>query len=86
MWITSGVRVSTDGDTGFKDVWYSSVGNNWAKATSSLFSKRIGAISLTTLKNKLWIIGGFGGGCSPSNFSDAWYSSDGTNWTKATGI
>ena len=32
----------------------------------------------------MWVIGGFGGGCSMSICSDVWYSTDGSSWTQST--
>ena len=49
-----------------------------------MFNKGRGAIALTTFTSKMWVIGGWAGGCGHSNCSDVWYSTDGSSWTQST--
>ena len=84
MWVIAGGRSASNGDTGYKDVWYSTDGANWTRATNSMFDKGRGGIALTTFDNKMWVIGGWAGGCGYSSCSDVWYSTDGSSWTQST--
>jgi len=84
MWLMGG----TDG-VNKNDVWFSTDGITWIEATSSAaWSPRWNHSSLV-FDNKMWVIGGddsnVGGGCSSTNnrCNDAWYSTDGINWTLA---
>ena len=89
MWVMGGGRSASNGDTGYKDVWYSTDGANWTRATNSMFTKGRGGIALTTFNSKMWVIGGFAGGCfsevtMSSACSDVWYSTNGASWTQST--
>lgn len=77
MWVIGGM---TTGANRLNDVWYSSNGSSWKRATAeAAFSKRSGHTSLV-YNNKMWVIGGNDGAYK----RDVWYSSDGISWTKAT--
>jgi len=77
MWV-----IGTDNTTIYRDdVWYSSDGVNWIKATSSAgFGARFELTSVV-YDNKIWVIGGNHSG---NYLNDVWYSIDGVTWTQAT--
>lgn len=63
------------------DVWYSSDGINWTRATSSAgWSGRRSGASIV-FDDKMWIMGGYNG---TSNLNDVWNSSDGATWIQVT--
>jgi len=82
MWVIGG----NDGSRK-NDVWYSSDGITWTQATAeAAFPVRCGHSSVV-FDNKTWVIGGAqtASGWQASNYlNDAWYSTDGINWTEAT--
>ena len=81
MWIGGGMD-SLNSGYAHNDVWYSSDGITWTRATSSAeWSARVYACSWV-FDNKIWI--GGGKTSSASYFHDVWYSSDGVTWTSAT--
>lgn len=68
------------------DVWYTSNGVNWTQATSNAGWAGRRDIHCTVFDNKMWVIGGVyttGGTPAIALCDDAWYSSDGINWTQA---
>jgi len=76
IWIIGG----NDGSGNLNDVWYSSNGASWSRATSAAgFSKRSSHASVV-FDDYLWVIGGWDGSWK----NDVWYSADGVNWYKAT--
>lgn len=87
MWIIGGYDYF---GAAHNDVWSSSDGINWVQETSSAnFPRRWGHESVV-FDNKIWVIGGNvhgnpgGDAGGKPNYNDAWYSSDGKNWTLAT--
>jgi len=67
------------------DVWYSTDGVNWEQATASAAWTMRGAHTSVVFDDKMLVIGGsyfIGPLVGPND--DAWYSSDGINWTQAT--
>ena len=82
MWVIGGVGV---GGGMNNDVWSSTDGENWTEETSNAsFPARTGHASVI-FDNKIWVIGGRQGSSGGTELNDAWYSSDGINWTQATG-
>jgi len=87
MWVIGG---STSGDVGpfyFNDVWYSANGRDWQKTAddTARFTARSGH-ACTVFDNNMWVIGGMGVEVGYEvRHNDAWYSSDGTNWTEYCG-
>jgi uncharacterized membrane protein len=81
MWVIGGYGGAPYVPTYKNDVWYSSDGVNWTRATALAgWSARRGHTSVV-FDDKMWVIGGYGN----STFkNDVWYSSDGVNWTRAT--
>jgi len=80
LWVIAG-----QGNGLLNDVWYSSNGANWNEATgNAAFSPRDGQTSLV-YNNLMWVIGGQGTGGNSDDFNDVWYSSNGADWTEATG-
>ncbi len=66
-----------------RDVWFSTDGVNWNRATDS--TGWLGRHSHTSVvfDNKIWVIGGY---CAVSGgiyTNDVWYSTDGINWIQA---
>lgn len=73
MWVIGGLATSY-----LSDVWYSSDGVNWTRATSNAgFNPRFAHRSVV-YSNRMWTIGG------RDNRKDVWSSPDGVNWTEAT--
>lgn len=82
MWILSGGTDCTQ-DGGVKaDVWDSTNGVTWTRATASTpFGERWtpGAV---VFQGKIWVIGGLGTGGYNGYHNDVWTSTDGANWTE----
>jgi hypothetical protein len=88
MWVIGGYYYDVTSYY-FNDVWYSSDGTNWTQATTAAqWRRRYGHTSLVfnnplnPSQQAMWVIGGDE---TLDLFNDVWYSSDGTNWTQATG-
>ena len=80
IWVLGGAR---DSKHGFKDVWSSVDGSTWVSATSDApWGPRSGHASVV-YGDKLWIIGGQTHSDAGVEYkNDAWFSSDGTHWTR----
>lgn len=79
LWVIGGT-----GGSGNKDVWYSTDGISWIKATSNGGQGyRYGHCSVVH-DNKMWIIGGVMYSSDRFFKSDVWNSTDGNSWTEAT--
>mgnify|MGYP006277701261 CR=1 FL=1 len=74
MWVIGGYNGSFN-----NDVWSSSNGANWTKASDAGFDGRVSATSVV-FDNKIWIIGGIDG----SARNDVWCSNDGKEWISAS--
>lgn len=57
------------------------MGLSWTRATASAEWEPRQGHACVVFNNKMWVLGGFGGG-GPLN--DVWYSEDGASWTRAT--
>ena len=79
MWVIGGLNGATG--TFFNDVYYSSDGTNWTRATNSASWPGRMAGALLSFDNKLWIMGGWSG---TTRLNDVWSSSDGVTWTQET--
>lgn len=70
----------------FKDIWFTEDGIHWVKAAEDTPLGRRNGHSSVVFDNKMWVIGG--AEMSDYNESpvrnDAWYSTDGVQWTQAT--
>lgn len=69
------------------DVWYSpDNGVDWIAATTdAAFGPRDAGTGFISYDNRMWILGGgAGGSLGFANWSDVWYSTDGTNWSNST--
>jgi N-acetylneuraminic acid mutarotase len=88
IWLTGGLLQVYGSITSFNDVWYSSDGANWTQATQSApWTPRYGH-ALAVHDGQMWLLGGArwehtSDGTSLQFFNDAWYSTDGVNWTEA---
>ncbi len=75
MWVIGG-------DPGTNDVWNSTNGITWTKATNSAkFPGRYSHTSVVFNDNdsaKMWVIGGQAGGL----LNDVWNSAEGSSWTE----
>ncbi len=83
MWVIGGFN-NTAGI--LNDVWSSSNGTSWNQAlantnspSSHQFTRRSGHSSVV-FNNRMWVIGGYGGGIV--QFNDTWSSSNGVSWTQ----
>jgi len=85
MWILGGSLVTTEADTEYNDVWYSTNGVNWTCLIESApWRPRFGHASVV-FNDKMWVLGGYyllGG--SYYRLNDVWWSSDGDSWVCAT--
>ena len=89
IWVLGGAfgsRSVPDAVVWKNDVWYSEDGENWTQATESApWSVRAGHASVAA-DGKIWVIGGQRATfVSLNSLNDVWYSTDGENWTAATG-
>jgi leucine-zipper-like transcriptional regulator 1 len=73
MWLVDGKRLS--------DVWRSSNGADWTAVEQVSPPPPRYAHCLLTFQDKMWIVGGYGGG-GPVN--EVWSSEDGSTWTQVT--
>lgn len=83
IWIIGGVEVDKEEHTAeiHNDIWYSSDGKYWTKATDNADFQPRGNHESFVFDNKMWVIGGFG---SEKYLKDVWYSHNGVDWTLAT--
>jgi N-acetylneuraminic acid mutarotase len=90
MWVIGGESLrDSSGKSVRNDIWRSSDGVNWSRATpaGTIFTPRAGH-AVVAFNNKLWVIGGgdnvaAAGGAS-TRMNDVWSSSDGITWTQQT--
>lgn len=83
MWVIGG-EVTEHPWIYTNDVWYSSDGITWNKATGAApFSPRIAHISVEH-EGKMLVIGGVGDAYGKVRFNDVWSSSDGVVWRRET--
>lgn len=87
LWVIGGLDAN---GKALNDVWSSSDGVTWRmEQDSAAFPPRYGHASVV-FDNKMWVIGGFSPLVIGSRFgyyrNDAWYSSDGVQWNRATGF
>ncbi|WP_246067347.1 cadherin-like beta sandwich domain-containing protein [Paenibacillus koleovorans] len=65
----------------YNDVWSTSDGIHWERATAHApWPARIWG-STVVYKNKMWMIGGYRAEPESRHFGDVWYSTDGIEWT-----
>lgn len=91
LYVAAGQWVSVSGSNVYgvelNDVWKSSDGANWSAATTAAaFGSRYNFAS-AVFNNEMWIMGGSGSAVTNSggtDYDDAWYSTDGANWTAAS--
>ncbi len=78
MWVMGGGNYRP-GWLGYNDVWSSSDGKNWTKATDHApWSPRIW-FSMVDYRGRMWVLGGWSD--KPSkNWNDVWYSTNGNDW------
>jgi len=78
IWLMGG----TDGKNYYDDVWNSTDAVHWHRVTGqSAWEARTGASSVV-FHDKIWLIGGEI--IDGRVFNDAWYSTDGSKWTRAS--
>jgi N-acetylneuraminic acid mutarotase len=84
LWVIGGGRSGGYNN----DVWYSANGAAWGcTTTAAAFPGRFShacAVFDEGTGNKMWVIGGYDGNNSVY-LKDVWYSSNGADWTNATG-
>ena len=76
IWVMGGYDVNNN----FDDVWRSSDGASWIKATDTPGWAGRYRHAAVVFNEKMWVMGGHY--LTPKN--DVWWSSDGTAWTKLT--
>jgi hypothetical protein len=79
IWILGGRRdMDSWWETDFNDVWYSSDGREWIRATPSAgWSKRYG-MAVVVWDKKIWVMGG----SRIFRNNEVWSSQDGRHWTR----
>jgi hypothetical protein len=79
IWVLGGRRdMDSWWETDFNDVWYSSDGREWIRATASAgWSKRYG-MAAVVWDGKLWVMGG----SRIFRNNEVWSSQDGAHWTQ----
>jgi len=83
MWVIGGYVYGTGRD--FKsDVWHSSDGANWTRATDNAPWGPRFLHQVVSYSGKMWLIGGYNYGPEGGVQSDVWSSTDGVSWTQAT--
>ncbi len=68
--------------TYYDDIWYSTDGINWTRATASATGSPRDMQAVVVYSDKMWMMGGYNN--SEYYKNDIWYSSDGANWTQST--
>jgi len=80
MWVLGGNGPSGPSPEYKNDVWWSTDGITWTRATASAgWSGRYDHTSVV-YDGKMWVMGGYDG----SSKRDVWWSTDGITWTRAT--
>lgn len=80
LWILGGFS----GTESSNDVWNTENGTSWQEVTKNAAWDVRAAGAAVVFKDKMWILGGYGiKGTKDYTYNDAWYSSDGINWTCA---
>jgi hypothetical protein len=90
MWLIGGGLNSSGPPYGHSnDVWWSTDGKNWNLATSNAAFAPRSAPAVVVFNDgsgdKMWLIGGATQNDDYHRISDVWYSSNGADWTLATG-
>lgn len=85
MWVIGGrTGTTTPWTTSQNDVYHSTDGITWTRATNNAaWAARMGHSSVV-FNNRIWVVGGVATGRTPTRFQDAWSSTDGITWTRAT--
>ncbi len=78
MWIVAGGSPCVVEGWFKSDVWSSTEGASWTRATGTAAFGVREAAGCVVFNNKMWLIGGDNG---YSCFNDVWSSTDGANWT-----
>jgi Kelch motif len=80
LWVIGGGNY-VPGYHALNDVWCSSDGVNWERATEHApWSPRLW-FSAVTYRDRIWVLGGWSDRPS-KNWGDVWYSRDGARWTQ----
>jgi hypothetical protein len=82
LWVIGGGITMYHPFRAYSDVWSSPDGKKWTCVTEQApWPPRIWSSS-AVYRNRLWVIGGFRAEPTWNNFNDAWYSSNGKNWSE----
>ena len=68
----------------FSDVWASTDGSHWSQVTERAAWGPRSMHGSVTFNNRIWVIGGGLYSDFVTNYSDAWSSTDGLQWTRET--
>jgi hypothetical protein len=80
LWVIGGGGAVYHPFRAYNDVWSSSDGRSWTRATDQApWPPRIWNSS-AVYKNRIWFLGGFRAEPTWNNFNDVWYSADGADW------
>ncbi len=81
MWLAGGRNGNLLDFQIFNDVWYSKDGISWEAATKEAAFPPRNRHTLTTFKDRMWVIGGAGSLTGDQDLkADVWVSGDGSNW------
>ncbi|MBR4373998.1 MAG: choice-of-anchor D domain-containing protein [Treponema sp.] len=81
LWILGGQAQSGNNDVATNNIWYSTDGATFTKASAPGWSARY-EHTATVYNGKIYVIGGTASG--NNELRDVWSSSNGTNWAKVT--
>lgn len=85
MWILGGTPNSQSGEfpiVSFNDIWFSTDGQDWSKATDSAWTSGKFGHSSVVFNGKMWVISGAKKDTNKFVGNDVWCSSDGIKWDK----
>ena len=86
MWIIAGTTLVGGTLVFLNDVWHSTDGIDWTAATRNAEFRTRDVHAVTTYDNTMWVLGGENTTWMPlGTLQDVWYSTNGADWTLATG-
>lgn len=84
MWIMGGSDQIERKSVTYNDVWNSTDGVNWRQVTANAAWSARSAASAVVFDGKMWVLGGMDAPYGRAHNHDVWFSTDGKNWEQAT--